>query len=119
MNKKSIVGAFVCVLILASIPLMTGVVAETNQNEETTDLIGFTWLRGWIFNPKSILGMINARAIRLHYFELTGMETHFGIVRIRDVTFRDGIMLRYINVGPLGSITYVIGITYGGINIQN
>jgi hypothetical protein len=106
-------------LLVTTIPLAAGVSVEEEPEEQTTDLIGMTWLRGWIFNPKTRLGMVHARAIRLHYFEITGMETDLGIVRIRSVSFRNGIFLRFINVGPLGSMTYVIGLTYGGININN
>jgi hypothetical protein len=118
MNPKRIIGLIVCMLLLTTIPIAAGVHVEEN-NEQPADLIGMTWVRGWIFNPKSVLGMIHARAIRLHYIEITGMETDLGIVRVREVSFRDGVFLRFINVGPLGSLTYVIGLTYGGINIEN
>ena len=116
--KNKLIGIFICMLMLATIPLAAGATVEEPETE-TSDLVGLTWLRGWIFNPKTVLGSIHCRAVRLHYFELTGMETSFGIVRVRDVSFRDGIMLRYVNIGPLGSLTYVIGLTYGGININN
>ena len=118
MNPKRIIGLLICMLVLSSIPIAAGVQVEQPE-EQPTDLIGMTWVRGWIFNPKTVLGMIHARAIRLHYFEITGMETDLGIVRVREVSFRDGVFLRFINVGPLGSLTYVIGLTYGGINIEN
>jgi hypothetical protein len=116
--KNKMIGIFICMLLLATIPLAAGTSVE-ETDEQPTDLIGMTWVRGWIFNPKTVLGMVHARAIRLHYVEITGMETDLGIVRVRDVSFRDGVFLRFINVGPLGSMTYVIGLTYGGININN
>ena len=116
--KNKLIGIFICMLMLATIPMAASATVE-EQDTQTSDLIGLTWLRGFIFNPKTILGSIHARAIRLHYVEITGMETDLGVVRVREVSFRDGIMLRYINIGPLGSLTYVIGLTYGGINIEN
>ena len=92
MNPKRIIGLLVCMLVLSSIPIAAGVQVEQPE-EQPTDLIGMTWVRGWIFNPKTVLGMIHARAIRLHYFEITGMETDLGIVRVREVSFRDGVFL--------------------------
>ena len=117
--RKKLIGLFLCLLLVASIPLAAGIEIEEDEGEQTSDLIGITWLRGFIFNPKVRLGKVHARAIRLHYVELTGMETDLGIVRVRSVSFRDGVMLRYFNIGPLGSLTYVIGLTYGGIDINN
>ena len=117
--RKKLIGIFICLLLIASIPLAAGMTVEEDDDTQTSDLVGATWLRGFIFNPKVRLGKIHARAIRLHYVEITGMETDLGIVRVRSVSFRDGVMLRYFNMGPLGSLTYVIGLTYGGINIEN
>ena len=117
--KKILIGIVLCMLLLASIPLTTGAKVKEEQDEEPVDLVGLTWVRGWIVNPRIVLGMISARALRLHYIELTGMETHAGIVRAKQVTFRDGLALRYVQIGPLGTITWVMGFIYGGINIQN
>ena len=119
MNEKRLLGVIVCMLLILSTPLFAGVVAEKEKEEEKTDIIGITWLRGWIFNPKTILGMVYARAFRLHYIEITGRETHMGIVRVRDIVFRDGLFLRWIELGPLGTMAWVMGFTYGGIQIEN
>ena len=117
--KRKMIGILVCMLLLTTITLAAGMNVEEEKDEGTTDLVGVTWLRGWIFNPKTILGKIHARAIRLHYVEITGMETDLGIVKVREVSFRDGVLLKFVNIGPLGSLTFVIGLTYGGINIEN
>ena len=119
MVKKIGIGIILCILLLASIPVSTGIAVKEEQSDpESPDLVGVTWVRGWILNPRIVLGMISARALRLHYIELTGMETHIGIVRAKQVTFRDGFALRYVQIGPLGMFTWVMGFIYGGINIQ-
>ena len=115
---KKAIGILVCIMMLATIiPVATAIDCDTKT--ETSDLVGMTRVRGFVFNPKVILGKVHCRALRLHYVEITGMETDIGIVRLRQVSFRDGIAVKYVNIGPLGSITWVMGLTYGGIDINN
>jgi len=115
---KKAIGILVCIMMMATlIPVTAALNCETT--EQTSDLIGLTWVRGFVFNPKVVLGKVHCRAVRLHYFEFTGMETDLGIVKLREVSFRDGIGIKYVNIGPLGSLTYVLGFTYGGISINN
>jgi hypothetical protein len=115
---KKTLGILVCLMMIGTlIPITTAINCDTEA--APADLVGLTWVRGFIINPKVVLGRVNCRALRLHYVEFTGMETDLGIVRLRDVSFRDGIGIKYVNIGPLGTLTWVMGLTYGSININN
>ena len=50
--KKKMMGIFVCVLMLAAVPLAAGAV-DSEQDKDTTDSIfGWTIIRGFIGNLK-------------------------------------------------------------------
>ena len=67
----------------------------------------------------SLLGSrINARAINLHYLEFTPQGFHRGVVRLKSVSFRNGIFIKMSEKGLLGNIVYVTGFCHGSIDIQ-
>ncbi len=51
-------------------------------SEETDGLFGWVWLRGLVFNPRESGSSISARAINLHYFEISPQGVHLSITHI-------------------------------------
>ncbi len=88
------------------------------EDEEPTGLFGWVWLRGLVFNPREDGSRINARAINLHYFEITPQGVHRGVVRLKTVSFRNGIFIKISEKGLLGNIVHISGFCHGSINIQ-
>ena len=88
------------------------------EDEEQTSLFGWVWLRGLVFNPREDGSRINARAINLHYFEITPQGIHRGVVRLKTVSFRNGIFIKMSEKGLLGNIVHVSGFCHGSIDIQ-
>ena len=92
---------------------------EIDQGSEETDgLFGWVWLRGLVFNPRESGSSISARAINLHYFEISPQGVHKGVVRFKKVSFRNGIFIKMSEKGLLGNIVYISGFCHGGIEIQ-
>jgi len=87
-------------------------------SEETDGLLGWVWLRGLVFNPRESGSSISARAINLHYFEISPQGVHKGVVRFKKVSFRNGIFIKMSEKGLLGNIVYISGFCHGGIEIQ-
>ncbi len=118
--KKKILCILVCMLLLATIPLAAGMSFDNETEDETTGLVGWAWLRGWVLNPKVVGNKVHARALRLHYIEVSGTETNIGIVRFKQVEFRDGSPLGIrMEFGLLGSMSYVFGLFHGGLDIKD
>jgi len=88
------------------------------EDEKPTGLFGWVWLRGLVFNPREDGSKINARAINLHYFEITPQGVHRGVVRLKTVSFRNGIFIKMSEKGLLGNIVYITGFCHGSIDIQ-
>ena len=88
------------------------------EDEKPTGLFGWVWLRGLVFNPREDGSRINARAINLHYFEITPQGVRRGVVRLKSVSFRNGIFIKMSEKGLLGNIVHVTGFCHGGIDIQ-
>ena len=113
--KKKMMGIFVCMLMLATVPLAAGAV-DSEQDAETTDSIfGWTIIRGFIGNLKKQGNDLYFRAIRLHYTEITGMEMSTGIIKLKRCRISDMGPDRQLTFGPLGSFTWIFGICHGGL----
>jgi len=118
MNKlnKKILGLFICILMISTIPLAAGVTDEEPDSEPTLD-VGRVWLRGLLFRCNRWGNINHALAIRLHYIEFTPSERTAGIITMNHVVFRDSAYLgRMYEVG-LGLFTYIFGIFLGGLEI--
>ena len=90
-----------------------------DQGEEETDgLFGWVFLRGLVFNPREDGSRINARAINLHYVEITLQGLRRGVVRVKTVSFRNGVFIKMSEKGLLGNMVHISGFCHGGIEIQ-
>ena len=118
--KEKILGIFVCMLLLMTIPLATGMTVETEPEpeEEPEGFFGWAWVRGWLLNPREVGPYISGRAIRLHFIEFSGLETKRGVISFKLVNFRAGVFLDIKYLGPIGSLAYVRGFVPGGIEVQ-
>ena len=90
----------------------------TPMSQESDGLFGWVFLRGLVFNPREDGSRINARAINLHYFEISLQGVHKGVVRLKTVSFRNGVFIKMSEKGLLGNIVYISGFCHGGIEIQ-
>jgi len=115
--KRKLIGIFVCMILLTTVPLASGMMIEeeTETEEETEGIFGLSWVRGWIFNPRETGNRISGRAIRLHFIEFSGLDTRRGVVTLRRVNFRAGMFLDIAYIGQLGSLAYVRGFVPGRI----
>jgi len=114
--KKKIVSTIICILIISTIPLATGV-TDPEPEPQTTD-IGRVWLRGLCFNLVDLGRMNYGWAIRVHYIEFTPTERTMGFITLKRIAFGDSIMAGTMyEPGPLGFFTIVFGLFRGGIEI--
>lgn len=84
-SRKKMMGLFMCMLMLATIPMVTAVETETTTppEEETTD-IGATFIRGLITRPRLVNGgrHIEFRAIYVHYRTRSIGESQTGTLKL-------------------------------------
>ena len=113
--KKKLLGVFVCMLMLTTIPLAAGMMEDGES--PTPDIVGRVWLRGWLFRRIKSGNVNNAIAIRLHYIEFTPTERTMGIVVLKRVAFRNFLYLGRMYETPLGGLVYVCGFFRGGLEI--
>jgi hypothetical protein len=118
--KKKIIGLLICFMLVSLIPLAAGTVSSYEDEKELTEggLFGWAWVRGWIMNPRELGGYLSGRAIRLHFIEFSGLETKFGIIKLKLVNFKTGPFVKVEYLGPLCTIAHVKGFVHGGIEIQ-
>jgi hypothetical protein len=90
---------------------------STPNIHESDGLFGWVFLHGWIFNPREQGTKISARAINLHYLELTPMGVYKGVVRLKKVSFKNGLFIKRTEKGLLGKTVRVTGFCHGGIEI--
>ncbi len=115
--KRKILGIFICVLMLATIPLAAGMTVDSEPDDpETTDL-GRTIIRGVYFNYRpSGLGH-KFFALRVHYTEITGLTRTSGVVTMRPVSVGREANIGFNYMGPAGMFGYMFGFTFkGGID---
>lgn len=100
-------------LLLSTIPVAAGI--NTEKTEEPTELLGWTFIRGLVFNMKKIGNDLYFRTIRLHWTEFTGSEFGMGVMRLKHVKVSDLGPDRQLTFGPLGSLTWIVALCHGGI----
>jgi len=114
--KRKTIGVFVCMLMLATIPLVAGAI-ETEPDSEPTLDVGRVFLKGLLFHKLRKGNVNHALAIRLFYIEFTPTERAFGWVTLNTVIFKDSAYLGRMYEVELGLFTYVFGFFEGGLEI--
>jgi len=114
--KRKLLGIFVCMLMLTTIPLAAGMTESEPDSEPTLD-VGRVFLKGLLFHKLRKGNVNHAMAIRLFYIKFTPTERAFGWVTLNTVIFKDSAYLgRMYEVGA-GLFTYVLGFFEGGLEI--
>ena len=101
-------------LIVTTIPVVAEATIEGIKSEkEKTSGIGWTFLRGWVYNPIERKNIVHAKAIWLHYRERSFLVKHVGVLRrYEDISFRNGPFIYIYEFGEFGSLAYVFGFYY-------
>ena len=129
--KIKILAIFMCILMLATTSIAVGQPVEKtvkdqpqvvsdipDEDDNPEEIFGWCFVRGWLMNKQVHGNTVEARAIRLHYVEITPAGRNSGTVSLKKVAFKETINFgRFYDFGPLGSLTYVIGFFHGGIEI--
>jgi hypothetical protein len=116
--KRKVLGIFICVLMLATIPLAAGIAvnSEPGDPEPETD-IGRTVIRGFILNYRPTGLGHKFFAIRVHYTEITATTRTVGIIMMKTVSVGKEANIGFAYVGPAGAFGYMFGYTFkGGID---
>ncbi len=115
--KRKILGIFICVLMLATIPLAAGMAVDSEPNDPETTEVGRTIIRGFVFNYRpSGLGH-KFFALRIHYSEITGATKTTGVITMKSVSVGREANIGFNYCGPSGMFGYMFGVTFkGGIN---
>ena len=117
--KKQLMGILICSVLLLSVPLAAGAFVDTEIDEQpTTGLLGWAWVRGWVLNPREMGNYFSARALRLKCIDFAGLETKRGIIKLKLISFKMGPFVQIDYLGPFSSIAYVRGFVHGGLDIQ-
>ena len=118
--KTKIVAFMMCMLMITIVPLAAGMMIEkeTEPDEEPEGIFGITIIRGFVSNVKQKGTDITFRAIRLHYFTISGMEKITGVIRLKKCTVDDFAFERRWDIGPLGSFSWIFGIVRGGLEVN-
>jgi hypothetical protein len=114
--KKKILSLMFCMLMITAIPLAAGTAVDSSDDENDA-LLGWTILRGFVFNVKKVGNDLHFRAIRLHYTQFTGMEWSTGVVKLKDCSVSDLGPDRMVSLGPLGSFSWLFAVCHGGLNV--
>ena len=115
--KTKIVALMMCMLMITMVPLAAGMTIE-RENEKDDSLFGWTIIRGFVSNVRQKGTEITFRAIRLHYFTISGMEKITGVIRLKKCTVDDFAFERRWDIGPLGSFSWIFGIVRGGLEVN-
>ncbi|MCK5458283.1 MAG: hypothetical protein KAI20_00200, partial [Thermoplasmatales archaeon] len=84
--KRKVLGIFICVLMLATIPLAAGMAVDSEPNDPETTDIGRTIIRGFGYNYRATGLGHKFFALRIHYTEITGTTRTTGVVTMRPVS---------------------------------
>ncbi len=106
--KKKILGIFVCMLMLMTIPLAAGMTVDSEPEDPET--IGdFRGISGFIFNYKEHSdGSCTFFAIKVGYVIYTDLGTMSGIWRMEPVRLPFHLMIRGFGYcGPFGMFGYI------------
>ncbi|MCK5112816.1 MAG: hypothetical protein KAQ84_04675 [Thermoplasmatales archaeon] len=110
--KKKIIGLLVCMLMLTTIPLATGM-TETEKDPEPKEIFDRVLVTGMFFRLNRVGDWYHGQVARIRYYELNPFgDRSGGVCTFPDlVVFKEpiGSFYRIFQFG-LGLITFVVGI---------
>ena len=74
--KRKVIGIFVCMLMLATIPLAAGMTIDSEPDDKETTDLGRTILRGFVLNNRNSGFGNKFFALRVHYIKITSKESN-------------------------------------------
>ncbi|MFE3846074.1 hypothetical protein ACFL1L_04360 [Thermoplasmatota archaeon] len=107
--KNKIISIFCLLLLLAIIPITSGISIDFEPNfeieENPTAIFGVAFVAGFILNPtESITGRINANAVALIYYDRGIIKNDAGILTgLKKVSFRKTSLLSIYEQDSFGS----------------
>jgi hypothetical protein len=115
--KKKLIGLFLGIMMLSTIPLAVGeqTMRETindNDDVETTSIVGVTFIAGIIFSQNRIGNRVYAKSLALAYYDRGLIFKDSGIAVLKNVNFRDGDLLYMSELNSMG-LVMVFGICTG------
>ena len=117
--KRKVLGIFICVLMLATIPLAAGMAVDSEPGDPETEAtdVGRTIIRGLVLNYRSTGLGHKFFALRIHYTEITATTRTMGVITMKTVSVGREANIGYHYGGPAGMIGYMAGFTFkGGID---
>lgn len=115
--KKKLIGLFLGIMMLSTIPLAVGqqISEETALDKvdaEKDPILGVAIVAGYITNPEKIGNRVSAKAVILGYYERGILIQDSGVAIMKNVNFRDGNLLYMSEPNDYG-LTMVIGVCTG------
>jgi hypothetical protein len=115
--KKKLIGLFLGIILLSTVPLAVGqeAVEETAMEDEigeTNSVVGITAMAGYIMNPERIGNRVSAKAAILGYYERGLLKKDTGIAILKNIQFKDGSLLYMSEPNDFGFVL-VAGICTG------
>ena len=82
--KRKVLGIFICIMMLATIPLAAGIAANSEPEDPEPTAIGRTFIRGIITKPSLTNGGsdITFRCMYVHYRTRGIGESQTGVLRL-------------------------------------
>ncbi len=115
--KRKILGIFICVLMLAIIPLTAGMTVDSEPDNPETTEIGRTIIRGFVLNYRPTGLGHKFFALRIHYVEIIGLKRTSGVITMSPVSVGREANIGFNYNGPFGMFGYMLGATFkGGID---
>ena len=115
--KRKILGIFICVLMLATIPLAAGMTVDSEPDDPETIDVGRTIIRGFVFDYRPSGFGHKFFALRIRYVEITSITRTTGVVIMRPVSVGRETSIGFNWCGPVGFFGYMFGATFkGGID---
>jgi len=138
MKNKKLYVILSCLIMMAMIPITAGatnqltitdsqttnsIVADATDKSptdpQTTNLVGWVIIRGFVFAWKEYGNQVHTRAIRVHYTSWGIGETTHGKIIGKEIIFKDRFAVDQLWSGPfLGLVRWIFGIYHGEIEIR-
>lgn len=82
--RSKVVGLFICMMILTTIPLAAGLNLKNKPDCQISDILAKTTIRGIVLYPRISQDgkTINFLALRLHYRTINPEGVNYGIVKL-------------------------------------
>ena len=99
--KRKVIGIFVCMLMLTTIPLAAGMTVDSEPDDPETTDVGRMTIGGFVLFFRHVGENYKFFALRVSYIEITGTTRTNGIWSMEPVTISDEYEIIWLS-GPFG-----------------